>query len=209
MENNKIRQEMIVEDVFDSLKEMKEEIDSALGLADEMKKTSMEPLAICAAITLKMISVSQHHNSIGRQLKRLMTFARAEGPERMNAEGCNRRERAASYAGPRLDVLGDIAKHYGLDHQKYKLVEEMAELTQALMKDDEDSILEEMADVTILLEQLKHLLFSGCEERKRLYYSIRQMKISRQLKRIKEEEDRKMQLARRIFFSEGKEVKQE
>ena len=38
MENNKIRQEMIVEDVFDSLKEMKEEIDSALGLADEMKK---------------------------------------------------------------------------------------------------------------------------------------------------------------------------
>lgn len=127
----------------------------------------------------------------------------------MNAEGCNRRERAASYAGPRLDVLGDIAKHYGLDHQKYKLVEEMAELTQALMKNDEDSILEEMADVTILLEQLKHLLFSGCEERKRLYYSIRQMKISRQLKRIKEEEDRKMQLARRIFFSEGKEVKQE
>ena len=60
------------------------------------------------------------------------------------------------------------------------------------MKDDEDSILEEMADVTILLEQLKHLLFMDCEERKRLYYSIRQMKISRQLKRIKEEEDRKM-----------------
>lgn len=78
MENNKIRQEMIVEDVFDSLKEMKEEIDSALSLADEMKKTSMEPLAICAAIALKMIRVSQHHNSIGRQLKRLMTLQEAE-----------------------------------------------------------------------------------------------------------------------------------
>ena len=78
MENNKIRQEMIVEDVLDSLKEMKEAVDSALGFADEMKKMSMEPLAICAAIAFKMISVSQHHNSIGRQMKRLMTLQEAE-----------------------------------------------------------------------------------------------------------------------------------
>lgn len=126
----------------------------------------------------------------------------------MKTEGCNRQKSTAFNANPHLDALRDIANHYGFDRQKYKLVEEMAELTQALLKNDEDSIVEEMADVTIILEQLKHLLFRECEERKRLYYSIRQMKISRQMKRIKDEKDKEMQAIRRFLIKENTKVEE-
>lgn len=37
---------------------------------------------------------------------------------------------------------------------RLKLIEEMAELTQALLKDDSDNIIEESADVYIVLNQL-------------------------------------------------------
>lgn len=37
---------------------------------------------------------------------------------------------------------------------KLKLIEEMAELTQAILKDDEKNILEESVDVWIMLNQL-------------------------------------------------------
>ena len=43
--------------------------------------------------------------------------------------------------------------HFGIQSQKVKAIEEMAELTQALCKDT--NIAEEIADVQILLEQLK------------------------------------------------------
>lgn len=63
-----------------------------------------------------------------------------------------------------------IAKHYGINHQKLKLIEEMAELTQALIKGNTSSIVEEMADVQILLDQLRYLYFSP-EKNKPLMWS--------------------------------------
>jgi phosphoribosyl-ATP pyrophosphohydrolase len=50
--------------------------------------------------------------------------------------------------------------HFGADHQLDKLIEEMAELTQAIIKrtqGHEHNIAEEIADVQIVLDQLKLL----------------------------------------------------
>lgn len=77
-----------------------------------------------------------------------------------------------------------IATHYGLEHQKRKLVEEMAELTQDIMK--EKDIVEELVDVEIVLEQLKFLLM-GNDEVKEYYTNMREYKIERQLERMKKE----------------------
>lgn len=44
-------------------------------------------------------------------------------------------------------------KHFGEYHQKIKLIEEMAELMQAIIKNS--NVEEEMADVQIVLDQLK------------------------------------------------------
>lgn len=43
--------------------------------------------------------------------------------------------------------------HFGIQNQRLKAIEEMSELTQALCKDT--NIAEEIADVQILLDQLK------------------------------------------------------
>lgn len=77
-----------------------------------------------------------------------------------------------------------IATHYGLEHQKRKLVEEMAELTKDIMKGDD--IVEELVDVEIVLEQLKFLLMED-DEVKEGYTDMREFKIERQLERMKEE----------------------
>ena len=77
-----------------------------------------------------------------------------------------------------------IATHYGLEHQKRKLVEEMAELTQDIMKGKD--IVEELVDVEIVLEQLKFLLMED-DEVKEKYTNMREFKIERQLERMKEE----------------------
>ena len=71
------------------------------------------------------------------------------------------------------DKIQTIADHYGLQHQLNKTVEELIELVQAIqdysfklgMHDDEIStehVAEEIADVTIMLDQLRYLL--ECEE---------------------------------------------
>lgn len=77
-----------------------------------------------------------------------------------------------------------IATHYGLEHQKRKLVEEMAELTQDIMKGKD--IVDELVDVEIVLEQLKFLLMED-DEVKEGYTDMREFKIERQLERMKEE----------------------
>lgn len=92
-----------------------------------------------------------------------------------------------------------IADHYGYEPQSRQLIEEMAELTQAINKawrcgDDFDNLLvqkrniaEEIADVTIMLDQMKHLLSfsdSYIEE-------IIEKKLCRQLKRIEKEKTEK------------------
>lgn len=91
-----------------------------------------------------------------------------------------------------------IADHYGYDPQSRQLIEEMAELTVAINKawrktfdavdklpnmDDEERIEEEIADVEIMLSQIKYLL--GVEERE--LSRIVESKLYRQIERIKQE----------------------
>lgn len=78
-----------------------------------------------------------------------------------------------------------IATHYGLEHQKMKLVEEMAELTQDVMKGKD--IVEELVDVEIVLEQLKFLLTKD-DKVKEKCTNMREFKIERQLERMMMEE---------------------
>lgn len=91
-----------------------------------------------------------------------------------------------------------IAEHYGYDSQSHMLIEEMAELAQAInklyraqgngqptdidIKEALDHIHEEIADVEVCLDQIKWLL--GCEADVGRWKAI---KVARQLKRIKKE----------------------
>lgn len=85
-----------------------------------------------------------------------------------------------------------IAEHYGYDSQSRQLIEEMAELTQAINKawrkryDDFEertktfeNIREEICDVEIMLSQIKYLL--GCQDE---VEQEKERKILRQLERI-------------------------
>ena len=88
-----------------------------------------------------------------------------------------------------------IADHYGYEPQSRQLIEEMAELTQAINKlwrkkgngqntdkthfECFNNVFEEIADVEIMLEQVKHLLdCHGAVE------SIKEQKIERTLQRM-------------------------
>ena len=93
------------------------------------------------------------------------------------------------------DKIQTIADHYGLQHQLAKSVEELIELVQAIqdysfklgMYDDEIStehVAEEIADVTIMLDQLQYLL--ECGQVVDLY---REAKVNRQIGRIKAEKE--------------------
>lgn len=95
------------------------------------------------------------------------------------------------------EAIQKIAQHYGYDAESRQCIEEMAELTQAINKfwrkrllcgqnelDDiafgsteERNIVEEIADVQIMLWQLEYLLNADVEP-------IIEQKISRQLERI-------------------------
>jgi NTP pyrophosphatase (non-canonical NTP hydrolase) len=88
-----------------------------------------------------------------------------------------------------------IADHYGEEHQMLKAVEEMAELTQAIIKtvhgdtSHEWDYPSELADTLIMVEQLRYLydnsdgVYDGRVER------FIDAKLSRQLKRMEEESD--------------------
>ena len=91
-----------------------------------------------------------------------------------------------------------IADHYGYAPQSRQLIEEMAELTVAINKawrktfdavdklpnmDDEERIEEEIADVEIMLSQIKYLLGVEEDELSRIVES----KLDRQIERIKNE----------------------
>ena len=82
-----------------------------------------------------------------------------------------------------------ILDHYGIEHQKAKTIEELAELIVAIQKNllsDTDyisrEVLEEIADVQIMILQL--LIYTGEFS---VVYEIMDQKIKRQLERIKEE----------------------
>ena len=101
-----------------------------------------------------------------------------------------------------------LADHYGYDIEAHKLMSEMGELTQALAdldvesktdgflsmdaalfsyvadgNDSLDHVYEEIADVTICLSEVIHLL--GCMDRVNEW---REMKIKRQMERILNEQ---------------------
>ena len=82
-----------------------------------------------------------------------------------------------------------IADHYGLNNQMMQTVEEMGELTQAIVKvfrngldNERDNLIEELADVEIMIEQLDYLLGDNQIEK------VKEYKIKRQINRIAQEE---------------------
>lgn len=87
-----------------------------------------------------------------------------------------------------LDLRKQIAKHYGLQIQENQLIEEMAELTQAICKINRDgcnnisyfeNLIEEIADVKLVLSQVIMLL--KCEQE---VQKIINQKIERTIERI-------------------------
>lgn len=81
------------------------------------------------------------------------------------------------------NIIRKIADHYGPAHQGNKLMEEIGELITASTKSDIDHFVEEMADVSIMIEQMAYLL-----EKESLFAETREKKIARQIKRIEDEE---------------------
>ena len=89
--------------------------------------------------------------------------------------------------GNRTKAMKYIADHYGYMGQKDMLIEELAELIQALNKFERyehesgflANLIEEVADVEIMLTQVKYLL--GINER---VEHAKFFKIDRQIKRI-------------------------
>lgn len=77
-----------------------------------------------------------------------------------------------------------IANHYGLKHQLVKCKEELVELIEALGGSSDTHIVEEIADVEIMLSQIKYLRDIPDEQ----VDVIKQYKISRQLTRIAKEQ---------------------
>ena len=53
------------------------------------------------------------------------------------------------------EMAKELLSHYGIKSQKMKLIEELAELIQALAKDDVNAIKEELADVEVMIMQVK------------------------------------------------------
>lgn len=93
-------------------------------------------------------------------------------------------------------AIKSIGEYYGLPIQKGKAIEELGELIVALQKDIlastfssandntvSDEVIEEIADVAIMLEQLVALSKSGEKMNRKMEH-----KLIRQLNRIKEEQ---------------------
>ena len=77
-----------------------------------------------------------------------------------------------------------IIQHYGLSHQQRKLEEEVYELQEAIIKgDDKEHIAEELADVCVLLMQITNYFKIDVPS----IDKIMEMKIDRQIERIKNE----------------------
>lgn len=90
-------------------------------------------------------------------------------------------------------ICHKIAEHYGEEHQMLKAVEEMAELTQAILKQrtcewSYTAFVEELADVYIMLEQMLYFCEKNHGGSKYLAETI-DAKLNRQLERMEEESD--------------------
>mgnify|MGYP003571472574 CR=1 FL=1 len=92
-----------------------------------------------------------------------------------------------------------IISYYGEQYQIDKAIEEMSELTQALIKARQDpdnlteeNVLEEVADVWVMIEQLK-LIFKGQE----VVEEYVDYKVSRQMQRIMNESRQRRKLLKK------------
>lgn len=78
-----------------------------------------------------------------------------------------------------------ILEHYGIQHQKIKLIEEMSELIQAIAKSPENMITDnmvcEIADVQIMIDQMCAAMTA---EQKKLLSDMTCYKIRGQLLRL-------------------------
>ena len=85
------------------------------------------------------------------------------------------------------DKLKKIANYYGLEAQLCQLMEECCELAvecnHAIRKRVLEKLVEELADVEIMLEQIKYLCDCSKEMKE-----IKNYKIDRQIERIEQEE---------------------
>lgn len=98
------------------------------------------------------------------------------------------KRRCAPISNTNLQGIRTILEHYGAEHQKAKLCEELRELEEAAHDDlfakspeTRAHFIEELADVTIMIEQMKYALLP--EEEKRYHETIT-FKVQRQLGRI-------------------------
>ena len=88
------------------------------------------------------------------------------------------------------EIFAAIMKHYGAEHQQLKLCEECGELIQAAIKAHEagvpltDDLIEEIADVSILLTQFESTFDDYWRELFEKYLSY---KLRRQIERIEGE----------------------
>ena len=78
-----------------------------------------------------------------------------------------------------------IADYYGKEAQSKKLIEELAELIRAMVREDNTNIMEEIADVEIMLAQIKYLYAQ-------VYDDIINYKLDRQIGRIEQEINKKV-----------------
>lgn len=76
-----------------------------------------------------------------------------------------------------------ILKHYGLKAQKQQFIQELAELIVALTKKDIDNLIEEMADVQVMIDQFT----TNDVDLDLKMQEIQLQKVKRQLERIKNE----------------------
>lgn len=81
------------------------------------------------------------------------------------------------------DKLEEIFNHYGYNNQRKKLIEECSELIRAIVRNDDENFIEELADVAILTEQILNHFFKYKEK----FTKTKEYKIDRQLERIKNE----------------------
>ena len=89
----------------------------------------------------------------------------------------------------RKEKIKEIVIHYGTKAQRLKAIEELTELAEVLIKDinkreyHRADILEEVADVQIMLLQLKEIYLFTDEELEKMIDS----KIRRTMRRVKDE----------------------
>jgi len=89
----------------------------------------------------------------------------------------------------RSEKIKQIVEHYGEDAQILQAVEELTELTLALLHyakrpDNALSVLEELADAQIMIDQLR-IIFGKINPS--LYWSFEDIKLDRQMSRIAKE----------------------